>query len=275
MGVVTGMLDVAMNSQAVMVERQYQKPIMTSFHAFFSVGMTAGAMAGALFAEQNLYIHFTTVVVLALIAVLWAGKNLIHDKPDASLKEDGPLFRLPTAAMVSIGIIAFCCMMGEGAMGDWSVNYMEHFTGASKKLAAIALSSFATAMTLGRIFGDGVRLRLGDRNLIMLGGLLSTTGLAVALIFPYPYVAIAGFFFVGLGLSTIVPIAYSLAGNAKGLPSGVGLAMVTTVGYSGFLFGPPIIGFLADWQTLRLALAFVGFLLVIMTVLGFRHKSDQ
>jgi len=275
MGVVTGMLDVAMNSQAVMVERQYQKPIMTSFHAFFSVGMTAGAMAGALFAEQSLYIHFTTVVVLALIAVLWAGKNLIHDKPDPSLKDDGPLFRLPTAAMVSIGIIAFCCMMGEGAMGDWSVNYMEHFTGASKKLAAIALSSFATAMTLGRIFGDGVRLRLGDRNLIMLGGLLSTTGLAVALIFPYPYVAIAGFFFVGLGLSTIVPIAYSLAGNAKGLPSGVGLAMVTTVGYSGFLFGPPIIGFLADWQTLRLALAFVGFLLVIMTVLGFRHKSDQ
>ena len=176
---------------------------------------------------------------------------------------------------MSVGAIAFCCMMGEGAIGDWSVNYMQNIAHANKALAPIGLSAFATAMTVGRIFGDRVRLILGDQKLIMLGGVISTIGLGIALIFPLPYVSIAGFFLVGLGLSTIVPIAYSLAGNTKGLPPGVGLAMVTTVGYTGFLFGPPIIGFLADWQTLRFALTLVVFLLVVMTILGFRYKAKD
>jgi MFS family permease len=277
MGIVTGMLDVAMNAQAVMVEQQYQKPIMTSFHALFSIGMALGAWAGALFVDldYNLFNHFIIVVVLALIAALWASRNLIEDKPDQEFHHDGPLFRLPSKALISVGVIAFCCMMGEGAMGDWSVNYMQNIAHASKAIAPIGLSAFATAMTLGRIFGDRARASLGDQKIIMLGGIVSTIGLSIALVFPIPYVVISGFFLVGLGLSTIVPIAYSLAGNAKGLPSGVGLAMVTTVGYSGFLFGPPIIGFLADWQTLRVALLLVAFLLLIMTVLGFRHKSKS
>ena len=95
----------------------------------------------------------------------------------------------------------------------------------------------------------------------------------MALLMPEPYVAIAGFFLVGLGLSTIVPIAYSIAGNAKDLPPGVGLAMVTTVGYSGFLIGPPMIGFVADISDLRIALALVGALFLVMTVLGFAQRS--
>jgi MFS family permease len=277
MGIVTGMLDVAMNAQAVMVEQQYQKPIMTSFHAFFSIGMALGAWAGALFVDlnYNLFNHLIIVVSLALIAVLWASRNLIQDKPDHEFHHDGPLFILPSKALITVGIIAFCCMMGEGAMGDWSVNYMQNIADASKALAPIGLSAFATAMTLGRIFGDRARAAFGDRKMIMIGGIISTTGLSIGLAMPIPYVVITGFFLVGLGLSTIVPIAYSLAGNAKGLPAGVGLAMVTTVGYSGFLFGPPIIGFLADWQTLRVALLLVAALLLIMTVLGFRHKSKS
>jgi MFS family permease len=277
MGIVTGMLDVAMNAQAVMVEQQYQKPIMTSFHAFFSIGMALGAWAGALFVDldYNLFNHFIIVVILALIAVLWGSRHLIQDKPDQEFHHEGPLFRLPSKALISVGIIAFCCMMGEGAMGDWSVNYMQNIAHASKALAPIGLSAFATAMTLGRIFGDRARAKFGDRKMIMIGGIISTAGLSIALAVPMPFIVIGGFFLVGLGLSTIVPIAYSLAGNAKGLPSGVGLAMVTTVGYSGFLFGPPIIGFLADWQTLRVALLFVALLLLIMTMLGVGHKTKS
>src|SRR5690349_8399001 len=129
MGIITGILDVAMQSQAVMVEQQYKNPIMTSFHAVLSIGIGTGHWCGALLADlgYDLSIHFTAIVILGLMAALWASKNLIHDKPDTNKHEDGPLFRLPTPAMVSIGIIAFCCMMGEGAMGDWSVNYMENF----------------------------------------------------------------------------------------------------------------------------------------------------
>jgi MFS family permease len=269
MGIVTGMLDVAMNAQAVMIEREYRKPIMTSFHALFSIGMALGAWCGALFAElkYDLAHHFSLTVLVSLAAAFWVSRNLIHDKP-SSTDSGGPLFRIPNKALISVGIIAFCCMMGEGAMADWTVNYMENIALAAQSVAPIALSAFATAMTVGRIFGDKVRAMYGDAILIIGGGIIATSGLLLSVIFPLPYVAITGFFLVGLGLSTIVPIAYSIAGNAKDLPSGVGLAMVTTVGYSGFLFGPPIIGFVADLSDLRVGLSFVVLLFGVMTVLG-------
>jgi MFS family permease len=276
MGLFTGVLDVAMNAQAVMIEQQYKKPIMTSFHAFFSIGMALGAWCGALFAELNveLVLHFSTIVLFSLIGVAWASRNLIYDKPDPSLKHDGPLFRLPNRALVSIGIITFCCMLGEGAMSEWSVNFMENVALSAKTTAPIALSAFATAMTIGRLLGDRMRTHFGDPKMIMAGGALATVGLLAALIIATPMVSIAGFFLVGLGLSTIVPIAYSISGHTKDLPPGVGLAMVTTVGYSGFLIGPPVIGFIADWQTLRIALAVVAVLFVIMTMLAFRYKQN-
>ncbi len=270
MGVVTGMLDVAMNAQAVMVEQQYKKPIMTSFHAFFSIGMTLGAGCGSIFSHYNIDIeyHFAIITGTALLATIWLGNHLIHDKPDPSLKHDGPLLQVPNKAMFSVGLIAFCCMMGEGSMADWSANYMENVVFSSKAVAPLALTFFSAAMVVGRIFGDRVRIAFGDRKLIIIGGILSTTGLSLSLIVPDAYVVIAGSFLVGCGLSTIVPITYSTAGKAKDLPPGVGLAMVTTVGYTGFLMGPPIIGFIADWLNLRLALSIVALLLFVMTLLG-------
>ena len=274
MGVSTGVLDVAMNAQAVMVEKIYNKPIMTSFHALFSIGMMLGAWCGSLFIDLGYDLHFHLIIIsgLSLLPVFWATRNLIQDKPDLLVKHDGPLFRLPNQALISIGVITFCGMLAEGAMSDWSVNYMQNITQASRTLAPIGLSAFATAMTIGRIFGDRIRSWLGDKKMIVLGGLIATLGLCLALFIPAPYVSITGFFFVGLGLSSIVPIAYSIAGNTKDLPPGVGLAMVTTVGYSGFLFGPPIIGFISDAFTLRIALGVVAFLLMIMTLLGIRYR---
>jgi MFS family permease len=275
MGIVTGMLDVSMNAQAILVEREYNRSIITSFHALFSIGMMLGAGSAALFINMgfDLTRHLMIVGSASLVAVGWMSRNLIHDKPDPSTKPEGPLFRLPNQSLISIGIITFCCMIGEGSVSDWSVNYMENIVGASKTIAPIALSAFATSMTVGRIFGDRIRTWLGDKKIIVGGGIISVTGIALAIFFPEPYVAIAGFFLVGLGLSTIVPIAYSIAGNVKELPPGVGLAMVTTVGYSGFLIGPPIIGFIAEWQTLRIALCIIAFLFIIMTILGIRYKS--
>lgn len=275
MGATTGMLDVAMNAQAVMVERAYQKPIMTSFHAYFSVGMFVGALTGALFADLafDIAAHFSTVVVLSVLMAFWVSRNLIYDKPDPQAKaDDGPMFRIPSKALIGVGVIAFCCMMGEGAMSEWSVNYMEKIVLTPKEIAPYALSAFAAAMTIGRIFGDRARAKYGDTNLMMAGGVISSIGLGLSIFIPETNVAITGFFLVGLGLSTIVPIAYSIAGNSKDLPSGVGLAMVTTVGYSGFLFGPPIIGFIADVSNLRIGLGIVIILFVIMTVLGFSRK---
>jgi MFS family permease len=275
LGVSAGMLDVAMNSQAVMVEKQLQKPIMTSFHALFSIGMAAGAFAGAFFSklQSGLFIHFATVSGLSLVVVFIARYYLIHDKPETKTTEE-PAFRLPNAAMVSIGVIAFCSMLGEGAMADWSTNYMENISHAEKALAPIGLSAFALAMTLGRTLGDGARIKFGDRSLMIACGLVATAGILIAILFTHPLATICGFFVVGIGLSAVVPIAYSIAGHTKDLPPGVGLAMVTTVGYSGFLFGPPIIGFIAQWENLRVALGFVGILFLVMTFLSFQRKES-
>ncbi len=277
LGIVTGVFDVAMNAQAVMVEQVYKKPIMTSFHALFSIGMMLGAWCGALFIELGFDIeyHFVIVGSIVLLVAWWTSQNLIHDKPNPKIRHEGPLFRLPNRFLLGIGIVAFCCMLAEGAMSDWSVNYMQNIAKASKALSPIGLSAFAAAMTIGRIFGDRIRMWLGDKRMIIAGSLISLLGLSIALLFATPYLSIVGFFLVGLGLSTIVPIAYSIAGNTRDLPSGVGLAMVTTVGYSGFLFGPPIIGFIADWYTLRIALSVVAVLLILMTLLGFSHKPDK
>lgn len=273
-GLSTGMMDVAINSQAVMVEQQLKKPIMTSFHALFSIGMMLGALCGSLFSQFkiDLPIHFFSIAVGSVAVVFVARYYLVHDKP-LQKDKDTPAFRLPNAAMVSIGVIAFCSMLGEGAMADWSTNYMENIAKASEGLAPLGLSAFALAMTIGRVFGDGARIKFGDRALMIACGLIALTGLSIFILFTHPFIVIAGFFIVGIGLSVIVPIAYSIAGNTKDLPPGVGLAMVTTVGYSGFLFGPPIIGFLADIATLRYALLLVGILFAVMSVLSVRYKS--
>lgn len=274
MGAITGVLDVAMNAQAVMVEQAYKKPIMSSFHALFSIGMALGAWCGALFVdlETTLVNHFAIVGGSALATTLWMSKNLIADSPSREIKTEGPLFRLPNKSLIGIGIIAFCCMMGEGAMADWTVNYMENIAFAADHIAPLALSSFAAAMTIGRIFGDRARSAWGDDRLIVFGGLLAVAGLAVSLLFPEPMIVITGLFFVGLGLSAIVPITYSIAGSTKGLPQGAGIAMVTTIGYSGFLFGPPIIGFISDLSNLRVGLTLLILLFVVMTVLGTKVK---
>lgn len=275
MGISAGMLDVSMNAQAVMVEQQIRKPIMTSFHALFSIGMMAGAGSGALFAKMQttIAVHFSIITLLSVVIAFFARYYLIYDAPQAA--REGPAFRLPNAAMISVGIIAFCCMLGEGAMADWSTNYLENIVRASEAVAPLGLSAFALAMTIGRLLGDGARLRLGDKRLMISCGTIACTGLALAITVPEPALVIAGFFLVGIGLSVIVPIAYSIAGNAPDLPPGVGLAMVTTVGYSGFLFGPPIIGFLADWFSLRFALMVVVFLFLLMIGLSARYHAKE
>lgn len=273
LGVASGTLDVAMNAQAVIIEQRWGKPIMTSFHAFFSIGMMFGALAGSLFTklELGLLMHFGTIAIFCVCIILSLQFFLIHDKPDGQPHE-GPAFRLPTAAMVGIGVIAFCSMLGEGAMDGWTTIYMENIALSSKVTAPLGLFSFALAMTIGRIFGDRARLKFGDRKLMIWCGLISAAGLLLTIAITHPYIVIAGFFVIGLGLATVVPIAYSIAGSTKELPPGVGIAMVTTIGYSGFMVGPPVIGFLADSFTLRYALLLVVALFLVMTILATRYR---
>ncbi len=273
-GFSVGSMDVSMNGQAVMLERLWKKSIMSSFHALFSIGMALGALSGALFVKigVDLQEHFLVVGVLGFIADFIASFFLITEAP--SHEGGGGHFRLPTKAILPIGFIAFCGMTGEGAMADWSAIFMSTIVGASEAFSAIALGTFSAAMTLGRLFGDFFTMRLGKAKLLLLDATLALFGLMLLLSVVHPWVALSGFFLIGIGLATVVPIIYSTAGNVEGIRPSVGIAMATTIGYSGFFVGPPTIGYLADLFNLRWAFLFVLFLFCVMLFLIFLQKKQ-
>lgn len=274
-GLASGAMDVAMNGQAVYVERLWNKPIMSSFHAVFSIGMALGAAAGALFAKFHfqLQTHFMIVGGVGLLWLIFASIYLIKDEQSESKStESESHFVLPTKAILPLGIIGFCGMTGEGSIADWSAIYMNKVLQQTEAFGAIAFGAFGVAMTIGRIFGDYFTLKLGKRKLLIIDSVLSVVGLGIVLSFSSEWLALGGFFLVGLGLSTVVPIVYSTAGNTEGVIPSVGIAMATTIGYAGFFVGPPTIGFLADTFGLRIGLCFSLTLFLIMLFLVSRVK---
>jgi len=253
---------------------------MSSFHALFSIGMALGAGAGALFTkfEITLLSHFQMMAIFGVLAMLWAAFNLVPDSPEISTSSEGESshFQLPTKAILPLGLVAFCVMTGEGAMADWSAIFMNKVVGKDEFFSALAVGSFGAAMTIGRLFGDYLTEQLGKNKLLIYSSLLSIAGMALVLGYVSTGTALAGFFLIGLGLSTVVPIVYSTAGNMEGIEPSVGIAMSTTIGYAGFFVGPPLIGFLSDQIGLRLALCFVLFLFVIMLLLVLRiYRKEQ
>jgi len=270
LGFFGGSLDVAMNGQAVVVERKWQSSIMSSFHGMFSIGMAIGAGIGALFAkfDTSLTVHLVIAAGLSLAASTWAALHLINETQlQPAYRTDGSSFRWPTLAIVPIGLVAFCGMTGEGSVMDWSALYMRDVVGGNETFGALTIGAFATAMTIGRFFGDHFTDKLGKNRMLITNSLMAIFGLALVLAIIQTWATLLGFFLVGLGLSTVVPIIYSTAGNTKGVSPSVGIAMASTIGYAGFFVGPPVIGYLADWQGLRIALHFTLLLLMIMFML--------
>lgn len=293
LGMSTGSVNIAMNAQAIGVEDGLNKPIMSSFHAIFSLGMLVGAGSSSLFIglQTTLFTHLVTISLLVLPLAFWCAGQLLQDaklETNPADKKASGGFRLhPT--IVLIGLIAFCCMMGEGAMADWTPVYMVSIVGSTEFLAPFGQAAFSGAMTIGRLGGDWARGNYGSRKLIRGGGLLALVGLSIALFFPATSTTLLGFLLVGLGLSNIVPIVYSVAGRIPGIPAGLGISSVTTFGYAGFLLGPPIIGFISDWHNeaissgidplhwwmngswrgLQFGLGFIWLLFVVMLLIAF------
>ncbi|MEO5583302.1 MAG: MFS transporter [Saprospiraceae bacterium] len=265
MGTTMGSMDVTMNGQAVYVERLWLKPIMSSFHAVFSIGVACGAGVGALSSSYHiaLPLHIGLMAILSILLIIRASSNLIHETEHTE-KNDQPGFMFPHKSIIPLGIIAFCCMTGEGSMTDWSAIFMNKVILLGPTMGAIAFGVFASGMTLGRIFGDYTTEKLGKRKLMICDSILAIVGLSIALVFASATTTLIGFFMVGLGVATIVPIVFSTAGNIKGVNPSTGISMATSIGYTGFFIGPPVIGFLSDAYGLRLGLLFTLVLFVFM-----------
>ena len=256
-------LDVAMNAQAVAIEKRYGEPIMSSFHALWSIGGLVGAATGGLLAAHGVkpMTHFTLIALCFGATLPLVSRRLLHvpeerfADPDSPAK--APLYSLPSRAMLALGLVALCVMVGEGAMADWSAVYLRNNIGTAEGVAAAGYATFSIAMATGRLLGDRLTARFQPVNLVRAGGTLAATGLLLTIIFGNAAVTLAGFALVGLGFATVVPIVFTAAGNTRGVAPGVALASVSSLGYLGFLFGPPVIGFAAEALGLRGALGIV------------------
>ncbi|MBH1929504.1 MFS transporter [Serratia rubidaea] len=263
-GAAIGMIDVAMNIQAVIVERASGRAMMSGFHGFFSVGGIAGAGGVSLLlwlGLSPLAAVLATVLTIVLLLAL-AQKNLLRD---SDAQDGGPLFVLPRGWVMFIGALCFIMFLAEGSMLDWSALFLTTLRGVDHSQAGLGYALFSIAMTIGRLNGDRVVNALGRHKMLLLGSLCAAVGLALAVVCDSAAIALLGFMLVGLGASNVVPILFSAAGNQHDMPANLAIASVTTLGYAGILAGPALIGFIAQVSSLTVAFGCVTVLLLAVT----------
>ncbi len=275
-GAAVGGMDIAMNANAIFVERRMRRAIMSSCHGFWSLGGLLGAaLGGMLIAYVGILGHVLVVTILgaAGMAAAWAG-----------VEEDGPHpgeprhpVRLPkTLVPYLLGIMALFSMVPEGAVLDWGALYMRRELDAGLALSGLGFGAFSAAMALMRFAGDPIRDRLGAVVTMRICTLSALAGMLAAGLAPTPVVAILGFSVAGVGISNMVPIAFSAAGNMPGLAPGIALSLVTFMGYSGILFAPSVIGFLAEHMSFHVIFsALPALFLVVLLLSGLARHADM
>jgi len=263
-GSTNGTLDVAMNANATEVEKARGVPTMSSFHGFFSLGGLFGAALGGLMLKLGVG-NGEGAAVLAVVIVVTAllvARSVLHVAPAPG--EQGHGLRLPRGPSLALGLLALLCMAVEGALVDWSALVLKG-SGATAAQAALGFSLFSIAMAACRFAGDGLVLRFGARGVMVAGGLAIAAGVLLAVVADHYVLSALGFGLVGLGAANVVPVIFTAAARTPGMAPGVGLATAATVGYSGFLLGPPVIG----WVAAHAGLAFaVGSLAVAGAVIA-------
>jgi MFS family permease len=266
LGAFQGSMDVTMNANALAVEQAGTRPIMSRLHGTWSIGSFIGALVTIVSVQIGLPL-FGQFCLLAgwmalSAAVLWRTM-MPHRHP-----VEGAAFRLPPLQLLPLGFLIYCGMLAEGSASDWSGVYMRTSVLSSQQEAALTLGAFSAAMALSRLVGDRMTEWLGGGRLVTLGAILGSAGLGMALTLHLAVPAIVGFTMLGLGLGAIVPIALRAGGSQPDIPSGIGIAAVSTMGYAGMLSGPPIIGTIAGLVGIRTALGLVVVLLVVLAIMA-------
>lgn len=270
-GVSSGSMDVAMNAAAAAIEKHEKKSIMSTCHGFFSFGGMLGATLASLIAGWGMPVfwHFVIMSVLMLILALLFMNEWVKITDHSA---GGHRWSWPGRSLLWLAVIAFCVLLAEGAIADWSAVYLKNTLGGSSFISGLGFAGFSLTMAVGRLYGDILIPKWGARNFLYFGGLLSAFALAGALIIGHPLAAIIGFTIVGLGFSCIVPILFSAGANVPGISAGAGLAAIASMGYVGFMVGPPAIGLLAELYGLQFGLGFVALMSLVIGILGKRIR---
>jgi predicted MFS family arabinose efflux permease len=246
--------------------------LMSRFHALFSFGGMAGAAFGSalLRVQAPPLLHLALTGVAALAAVWWATRPAVPDMPAAPSQSRRFGAGRGRGVLWMLGVLAAIGLVAEGAMYDWSVLYMQRELGSAPALSALAYASFSVAMGLARLVGDAARARWPAHRLMTGSALLAAVGMAVALVGRHPALALACFALVGLGMANVIPVLFAAASRLPGVPAANGIAVVSSLGYLGFMAGPPVIGFIAQHRSLTAGLTTVVVFALLLAVAGGR-----
>lgn len=294
LGATVGMLDVAMNVGAVTVVRRTERPLMPVFHAGFSFGALAGSMGAAYAAGHGIGLvgHFLTVSGLVLVVNLAVIRFVPSEEradpadpadPSSQTRQPADRRMMRRPVLWLLGAVALCSAIVEGASGDWSALFAVRERGMDEAAAAVTFSVFCVAMGIVRLLGEQAERRWSPQRLLVVGAMAASFGLLLTAIVPGAAVAYLGFALAGGGLAFAFPIALNLAGAVGRRGDGTGgeheIGFVTTVAYSGFLIGPPMIGGVAHITNLEVAIGFVGVVAamiipIALSAAAARHRED-
>lgn len=267
-GAAKGAFDVAVNAQAITVEKQHGLPIMSFFQGCWSAGGLLGASAASLMLQHggSARSDLSLTAGMLLLSCLWAIPLLASDAGERLGKTRREKFIWPDAALLRLAALAFFGLMAEGAIGDWASVYLHSNVGVTLSLAAAGYAAYAIAMAAGRFTGDWLAQRFSGKNILHVSGLLIAVGTSCALLVPSWWPAVGGLMLTGVGIANIVPVIWGAAGRDTRMGAGPAISTVTTIGYCGFLTGPPVIGSLATLVGLRPAMVVIALAGIVVAV---------
>jgi predicted MFS family arabinose efflux permease len=272
-GAALGSVDCVINIQAIAVERDTGRPLMSGFHALYSLGgiVGAGAVSGAVGLGAPPLAATIATAAMLLVAILAARPGLLTTRTEGG----GPAFALPHGGVVMIGLACFVLFLAEGSALDWSAVLLATVRRATPGEAGLAFAAFSTTMTAGRLLGDRLVARVGLIRTVTVGALVAAAGLALAALAPSWLASVAGYALLGAGCANIVPVLFSLTGRQSAMPEATAVAAVSVLGYAGLLAGPAAIGFVANVTTLPIALLMVAALLVAVAAVAPRLAASE
>jgi MFS family permease len=267
--------NIAVNTQGVYTQQLFEKPIMGSFHGSWSLAGFCGALVGLIMVslELSVFNHFIIAFAMVCLLVLANYSFLIKAKTKELEEQTSySFFKNPNMNLIWLGVICFCCMASEGIMFDWSGVYFKEIVKAPGGLVVLGYTTFMVSMASGRFLSDILVHKYGAKKVLIISGIVISSGLYLAVVLPYLIPCTIAFMMVGFGVSNVVPIIFNAAGNIKNVPPGIALTIVTSISFLGFLIGPPIIGFIAEMTSLQYSFAFIGIFGVFISILVSRLK---
>ena len=270
LGLANSFMNISMNAAAAAVESTYNMSIMSTCHGMFSLGAMIGAGTSGIAASASIPFHYH-MMALALVLILLQltlRPNVMH-LPNHETKSTS--LALPPPAIWGLAFIGFCIMIGEGAVADWGAIYLSKEMQADPFVASLGYAGFSLMMAVGRFGGDGIKQLFGTRLALIRGSLIGATGVLIAILSPFAWMAVLGFALVGLGFSIVVPLLFSAAAQTPGVAPSAGIAAIATSGIIGFLLAPPIIGILSEHLGLGMGLGIVAILALAAALVAWRR----